>query len=141
MLGLAILALEGQTALGGDAGWVGAGLLGAVLAWLLLKHLPAKDAQIQTFMSMKDGQIERMQEIKNKQIELLVNASTTQQEMMHRENQAALNRVVQHCEEEMASVHNSVQKEVQQLTAAILLLKDQLLRANNQSPNQSPGRG
>lgn len=30
----------------GGAGWVGAGLLGLVLAWLLLKHLPDKDKQI-----------------------------------------------------------------------------------------------
>jgi hypothetical protein len=31
--------------LSGNAGWVGAGLLGALLAWLLLKHLPDKDRQ------------------------------------------------------------------------------------------------
>jgi len=30
----------------GGAGWIGAGLLGAVLCWLLLVHLPAKDKQI-----------------------------------------------------------------------------------------------
>lgn len=30
----------------GGAGWVGTGLLGAVLSWLLLKHLPDKDRQI-----------------------------------------------------------------------------------------------
>ena len=30
----------------GGAGWVGAGLLGLVLGWLLLVHLPAKDKQI-----------------------------------------------------------------------------------------------
>lgn len=31
--------------LSGGAGWVGAGLLGLVLCWLLLKHLPDKDRQ------------------------------------------------------------------------------------------------
>lgn len=31
--------------LAGGAGWFGAGLLGAVLSWLLLKHLPEKDRQ------------------------------------------------------------------------------------------------
>ena len=31
--------------LSGGSGWVGAGLLGLVLAWLLLKHLPEKDKQ------------------------------------------------------------------------------------------------
>jgi hypothetical protein len=33
-------------ALGGGAGWLGAGLLGLVLSWLLLKHLPEKDRLI-----------------------------------------------------------------------------------------------
>ena len=32
--------------LAGGAGWVGAGLLGAVLSWLMFVHLPAKDKQI-----------------------------------------------------------------------------------------------
>lgn len=32
--------------LSGGGGWVGAGLLGLVLAWLLFWHLPAKDKQI-----------------------------------------------------------------------------------------------
>ena len=32
-------------ALSGGAGWVGTGLLGSVLAWLLWVHLPAKDKQ------------------------------------------------------------------------------------------------
>ena len=34
------------TVLTGAGGWAGAGLLGMVLAWLLLKHLPAKDQQL-----------------------------------------------------------------------------------------------
>lgn len=47
-----LLAAEGTTLdpISGGAGWVGAGLLGLVLAWLLLKHLPAKDAQITEFI-------------------------------------------------------------------------------------------
>lgn len=36
--------------LSGGAGWVGAGLLGAVLAWLLFIHLPAKDKLITNLM-------------------------------------------------------------------------------------------
>lgn len=41
----------------GGAGWAGAGLLGAVLAWLLLVHLPGKDKQLQGFVEAKDAQI------------------------------------------------------------------------------------
>lgn len=40
----------------GGAGWVGAGLLGLVLGWLLLKHLPAKDQQVKDLVEAKDKQ-------------------------------------------------------------------------------------
>ncbi len=43
--------------LSGGSGWVGAGLLGAVLSWLLLKHLPEKDRQIERLITDKDSQI------------------------------------------------------------------------------------
>ena len=36
----------------GGAGWVGAGLLGLVLGWLLLKHLPEKDRQIRDLIDL-----------------------------------------------------------------------------------------
>ncbi len=42
----------------GGAGWVGAGLLGSVLAWLLFVHLPAKDKQLKELLEGKDKQIE-----------------------------------------------------------------------------------
>lgn len=43
-------------ALSGGAGWVGAGLLGAVLSWLLLVHLPSKDKQVKELLEGKDKQ-------------------------------------------------------------------------------------
>lgn len=44
----------------GGAGWVGAGLLGVVLAWLLFVHLPAKDKQLKELLEGKDKQIENI---------------------------------------------------------------------------------
>lgn len=41
----------------GGAGWVGAGLLGAVLGWLLFFHLPSKDKQLKEFIDGKDAQL------------------------------------------------------------------------------------
>jgi hypothetical protein len=38
---LAAFLAQSSDPLSGGAGWVGAGLLGAVLAWLLFVHLPA----------------------------------------------------------------------------------------------------
>lgn len=46
--------------LSGGAGWVGAGLLGAVLFWLLLKHLPDKDKLLTDHLAVKDSQIARL---------------------------------------------------------------------------------
>lgn len=62
--------------LAGGSGWAGAGLLGAVLAWLLLKHLPARDAQIERMALAHQAQIatsvaEQREEF-SKTIELLV---------------------------------------------------------------------
>jgi hypothetical protein len=44
----------------GGAGWAGAGLLGAVLGWLLLKHLPEKDAQIERLIKRHDEALARV---------------------------------------------------------------------------------
>lgn len=43
--------------LGAASGWVGAGLLGAVLSWLLLKHLPAKDAQLERIITRHEEEL------------------------------------------------------------------------------------
>lgn len=40
---LTVLLAQSVDPISGGAGWVGAGLLGLVLCWLLLKHLPDKD--------------------------------------------------------------------------------------------------
>lgn len=44
----------------GGAGWAGAGLLGLLLGWLLLKHLPAKDAQLENLMGKHALQIDSL---------------------------------------------------------------------------------
>lgn len=53
-----LIAQQTSDPLSGGAGWVGAGLLGLVLSWLLLKHLPDKDKQFATFVSDKDTHID-----------------------------------------------------------------------------------
>lgn len=41
---------------GGEAGWVGTGLLGAVLSWLMFVHLPAKDKQHKEMLAEVAGE-------------------------------------------------------------------------------------
>ena len=43
---LALCIVAQVDTISGGAGWVGTGLLGAVLSWLLFVHLPAKDKQL-----------------------------------------------------------------------------------------------
>lgn len=60
LMGWPLAQVVGGDALAGNAGWVGTGLLGAVLSWLLLKHLPGKDAQLERLI---DGHKASVQEL------------------------------------------------------------------------------
>lgn len=48
----------GMPPIGGNAGWVGAGLLSTVLMWLFIKHLPAKDEQIRHLLAEARSQLD-----------------------------------------------------------------------------------
>ena len=79
--------------LSGGAGWVGAGLLGLVLAWLLLKHLPAKDAQ---FTALIDAH--------NHRIDAILARVEAKEVVLREEYRKALATVVKHCEDESQRV-------------------------------------
>lgn len=70
---ITLLLLLAQTdaggGLAGNSGWAGAGLLGLVLGWLLLLHLPRKDAQIQNLQDTKDKQIGDILRVSAEQLE------------------------------------------------------------------------
>src|SRR5260221_8623194 len=46
----------------GGAGYLGAGLLGLVLSWLMLKYLPEERQFMLNYLASKDLQIEKMEE-------------------------------------------------------------------------------
>ena len=56
---IALLLLAQGEPISGGAGWVGAGLLGSVLAWLLLVHIPNMDKQIMTLIADCDAHNEK----------------------------------------------------------------------------------
>ena len=64
------LALFTQVAdpISGGAGWVGAGLLGLVLGWLLLVHLPSKDKQLKDMINDKDKLFSDLSADKDRQL-------------------------------------------------------------------------
>jgi len=71
----------------GGAGWVGAGLLGLLLGWLLIIHLPAKDKILKDFMEAKDIHVQKMTE----------------------KFEASLKVIAEHCEQELERVINIFQ--------------------------------
>ena len=77
----------------GGAGWAGAGLLGLVLGWLLLVHIPAKDKQIKDLIKDFTDQLK---------------LSNDAHEVLEKENRtlymASLKTVTDHCKEEMDRV-------------------------------------
>ena len=75
----------------GGAGWAGAGLLGLVLCWLLLRHLPEKDRQ---FREMNDKHDLKITDI----------MSSFRDEMRdnREEFKVALQAMLLHCEKEVA---------------------------------------
>lgn len=77
----------------GGAGWVGAGLLGAVLAWLLLVYLPSKDKLTK---DMTDGH--------NNRIDKLFADKLASEERMRCDFKASLDKILEHCSDEIRRV-------------------------------------
>jgi hypothetical protein len=79
-----VLAADVAESLAGGAGWVGTGLLGAVLAWLCYVRLPANDRMLQALIADKD----KILADKDKQLAILLEhkwAAISQLSSDHRE--------------------------------------------------------
>ena len=94
-----LLVAQQAEALTGTSGWAGAGLLGLVLSWVFLVHLPAKDKQLRDMLT--DSRLDMAQ--------------------ARADFRAALDRVTEHCEQELKimtdSVHGAVNKLRELVTA------------------------
>lgn len=95
----------------GWEGWTGAGLLGCVLGWLLLKHLPAKDQQLKEYVEFKDNQLKKVLEDKDaaladlaakyeRKLEVVAKAFEKEAIESRIEFKRALDTVMAHCTEE-----------------------------------------
>jgi len=101
---------EADSLLSGS-GWTGAGLLGAVLTWLLFRHLPAKDEQVK-------GLIERHDAV----LDGLIQRHDAGLKEARAEFREALESVVAHCEREMEKHADGMQAlsaSVDKLTEAV----------------------
>lgn len=116
---LAALDLE---PIGGGSGWVGAGLLGAVLSWLLLVHLPAIDKRDEAKNKLftdaledKDKRAEAKYELLKKTLDGLVVAFRAEQAETRKQ-----------CEQERAEcwrAHERYGEHLQRLDTQVALLR------------------
>ena len=92
-----LLLAQATDPISGGAGWVGAGLLGLVLSWLLWVHLPAKDKLI------KD----------------MLDTHYTRQDAAMAHFSESLKEVTGHCEQEMSMLIETWKGEVGKITEAM----------------------
>ncbi len=104
-----------SSTLGGGAGWVGAGLLGGVLAWLLFIHLPGKDKQLKDFIDGKDKQVADLHQRNWEMIQQLT-----------KDYKDGMKEVALHCEEEMRNLTTYWQSQLTGLTSAIQDLTEKI---------------
>lgn len=109
--------------LSGGGGWLGAGLLGLVLAWLLLKHLPDKDKFLTDTIDKK----ERVIEAQKAEFTAALHKQTS-------DHKAALSEIVEHCREENEHVRSTSDRQMSELTNTIRQLAD-AIRADRKGPD------
>lgn len=107
-LALALAAPKAVDPLSGGAGWLGAGLLGLVLGWLLLKHLPDKDRQITKFIEDKDRHVVVMSEMYERKLNAIVASYEKESRETKEEFREALNSVLSHCDREVGRVTEAI---------------------------------
>lgn len=110
---VAVLAQSVADPVAGGAGWIGAGLLGSVLAWLLFVHLPAKDKQLKEMIEGKDAMMRDLTDKHRQAIDSVVahcqselRRSEDLQTKAHEEQQRWLQRIHESSRETVHAVRN-----------------------------------
>jgi hypothetical protein len=101
-------------AISGGAGWAGAGLLGLVLGWLLLKHLPDKDRMIREIIKEHDT-IERE----------IVTAANESVDRARREFTESLRYVVDKQEQQNKELILAIQRDFERIISVDMRRKQQ----------------
>jgi hypothetical protein len=114
------VASNGPDFISGGSGWLGAGLLGLVLAWLLLRHLPEKDQLIMKLISTHEEQRKSQADIYRAERATTLDAF-----------KCDLETVVEHCEHDNAEIVAMVRQEMSRLNETLSKFDDTLGRLSN----------
>lgn len=92
-----------------------------VLAWLLLRHLPAKDKQIESFHKAKDEQVQTLALAYERKLDLVINSFKLESKS-DKDEFKALHSILNHCSKEMRELSDAVRQEIKitrELTQAV----------------------
>lgn len=109
-----VLVAQAPDPISGGAGWVGAGLLGLVLSWLLLKHLPDKDKQIKEMMSIHDN----IQTNKDTQIQTIVNSNQSALKDLWEKESTAIRELTASSQKSIETIASAFTKNIDTLVAS-----------------------
>lgn len=120
--------------LSGGAGWVGAGLLGLVLAWMFFIHIPATNKQFSTYIENKDKQITDLIASRDAMVRELTHnfrdamaaaalASAVQDKERRDDYKSSLATVVAHCEKETGQISQAIRKDLGDLVGLVVALR------------------
>lgn len=98
------------------SGWVGAGLLGVILWWLLWKHLPDKDKMILDLIAQHD-----------KKSETLVSTFNLHAREIREDNKEKMGMILEHCKDEMREARDQQVKAVREAIEPTRLLLTTLI--------------
>lgn len=111
-----LLLLAQADSLSGGGGWLGAGLLGLVLAWLLLVHLPAKDKQLDKMMDGKDAALTAQRDKFLLELKEERDAHEEEQKKAREAFEKALDVITTHCKDETRQMIDAFTKAVKEHT-------------------------
>lgn len=115
---------------GGVAGWTSAGMLGAVLGWLLGKHLPSllvtielkdkqikelvegKDRQLKEFIDSRDALFRELWFRQSEQWKTILTDSQKAELDQRVDYQNSLQRIQEHCQRESEAVGKAIMSEL-----------------------------
>ncbi len=157
-------------AIPGGAGWVGAGLLGLVLSWLLLVHLPAKDKQITEMVKARDEALTKKDEqisshiktrdeladrLEGKYETSLKAVVASHKDVMgttlqvHQESlkdqkthhEVMMRLVIDHCDKENVQITKTMTQALSEISEAVLDLRRAIEERREQEKNSMPRAG